>query len=434
MPCRNTRLQVEHPVSEMITGLDLVEWQLEVAAGNPLPLTQAEIPMVGHAFEARIYAENPRNDFLPDSGRLLYVATPEPTTIFAPALLPASHDATRIVPSVRLEQGFGPGAQIGVFYDPMIAKLVVHAADRAAALRVLRRALDDYRVVGVSTNVEFLRALAGHPAFVAGDIDTGFIPVRLFLPSSHTQPKLTRQGRHAQKYRAELLPPLVEPGPEVLAQAALFAVLRDRPAASSRSPWTRLDTRRFNGDAPTRTIALQSDADGSVPAHVSVTPRAPGVFDVAVALPDGSTAAFEGVAAELHAPAELRTTLGRATVVPQASPTEERLHVFNDADGGRTTLVLPAPAWLRALGGNVRGAAAGTLRAPMPSLIVEVKVNVGDRVEVGDAIVVLESMKTETVLRAPVAGVVRAIACVKGEMVEEGRELVDVEAVGDTEA
>lgn len=173
----------------MITGLDLVEWQLEVmhhrspylacahsaaqvAAGNPLPLSQAEIPMVGHAFEARIYAENPRNDFLPDSGRLHYLSTPAPTHVFAPPVAPAS-----ITPAVRVEQGFCTGAQIGVFYDPMIAKLVVHGADRTEGLRALRVALDEYQVVGVNTNIPFLRALASHPAFIAAEVETGFISV-----------------------------------------------------------------------------------------------------------------------------------------------------------------------------------------------------------------------------------------------------------------
>jgi 3-methylcrotonyl-CoA carboxylase alpha subunit len=180
----------------MITGLDLVEWQLEVtqnhpqstacahsaaqvAAGNSLPLSQAEIPMVGHAFEARIYAENPRNDFLPDSGRLLYLSTPASTHVFAPPVASAS-----VTPAVRVEQGFGTGAQIGVFYDPMIAKLVVHGADRTEALRALRIALEEYQVVGVNTNITFLRALASHPAFIAAEVETGFIPVRFFLDPS----------------------------------------------------------------------------------------------------------------------------------------------------------------------------------------------------------------------------------------------------------
>ena len=133
--------------------------------------------MVGHAFEARIYAENPRNDFLPDSGRLVHLSTPIPTHVFAPPTSTLS-----ATPSVRVEQGFGTGAQIGVFYDPMIAKLVVHGSDRTEALRALRVALEEYHVVGVSTNIAFLRALAGHPAFIAAEVETGFIPVYFSLP------------------------------------------------------------------------------------------------------------------------------------------------------------------------------------------------------------------------------------------------------------
>lgn len=188
-------MQVEHPVTEMVTGLDLVEWQLEVAAGNPLPLRQSQIPLVGHAFEARIYAEKPRNNFLPDSGDVVYLSTPTPTHIFAPPLPPvevasaesgtSAHALARsvhipspsIAPSVRLEQGFTAPGTIGVFYDPMIAKLVVHASNRTEALRVLRKALEEYRVVGVNTNVEFLRALAGHESFENADVETGFIKV-----------------------------------------------------------------------------------------------------------------------------------------------------------------------------------------------------------------------------------------------------------------
>ena len=173
----------------MVTGLDLVEWQLEVAAGNPLPLTQSAIPLVGHAFEARIYAENPRNSFLPDAGQLLYLSTPAPTATFATPFLSATpgregaYEPARLAsldaaaPSVRLEHGFGEGAHIGVFYDPMIAKLVVHGRDRTEALRLLRKALDEYHVVGVSTNVEFLRTLAGNRAFIDEEVETGFIQV-----------------------------------------------------------------------------------------------------------------------------------------------------------------------------------------------------------------------------------------------------------------
>ena len=154
---------------------------------------------MGHAFEARIYAENPRNNFLPDSGPLFYLSTPTPTHVFAfalPATTPVegapkftppsvvkSSTSRDIEPSVRLEQGFGQGSQIGVFYDPMIAKLVVHGRDRTEALRVLRKALDEYKVVGVSTNVEFLRTLAGNDTFIQGDVETGFIPVSIRSPT-----------------------------------------------------------------------------------------------------------------------------------------------------------------------------------------------------------------------------------------------------------
>ena len=130
--------------------------------------------MVGHAFEARIYAENPRNDFLPDSGRLLHLSAPVPTHIFAP---PAAAASRSVAPAVRVEQGFGVGEQLGVFYDPMIAKLVVHGSDRTEALRALRVALEEYQIVGVTTNISFLRVLASHPAFIAAQVETGFIPV-----------------------------------------------------------------------------------------------------------------------------------------------------------------------------------------------------------------------------------------------------------------
>ncbi|KAI0352194.1 hypothetical protein OH77DRAFT_1428725 [Trametes cingulata] len=426
----NTRLQVEHPVTEMITGLDLVEWQLEVAAGNPLPLKQSSIPLVGHAFEARIYAENPRNNFLPDSGQLLYLSTPEPTHIFAPSVAehslaapsegdeftPVVNTSAAIAPVVRLEQGFEQGAQIGVFYDPMIAKLVVHGRDRTEALRMLRGALEEYKVVGVSTNIEFLRTLAGNEAFVRAEVETGFIP----------------------KHHKELFPPIPEPSHEALAQAALFVVLRDHPKPTSPSPWSTLTSRRFGGDVYERIVTLQSEDANAQPMTVHVKSLAGGRFDVTTRTASGERT-FKGVSAHLASPTSVSTSLDgallRTTVVSQRPPpgvpastspnTMERLHVFHGAH--KTTLVLPSPKWLLSLGGDVLNAAKGALRAPMPSVVVEVRVKEGERVEVGQPVVVLESMKTETVLRAPVAGVVRAVACKKGEMVEEGRELVDVE-------
>ncbi|GJE89562.1 acetyl/propionyl/methylcrotonyl-CoA carboxylase subunit alpha [Phanerochaete sordida] len=451
----NTRLQVEHPVTEMITGLDLVEWQLEVAAGNPLPLKQSQIPLVGHAFEARIYAENPRRDFLPDSGDVVHLSTPEPTHIFAPSLPPVESVETAatstttealsrtvhipspaIAPSLRLEQGFTAPGTIGVFYDPMIAKLVVHASTRNEALRVLRKALEEYKVVGVNTNVEFLRALAGHESFEKGDVETGFI----------------------KKHYDSLFPTTTEPSPEVLAQAALFVVLRDHPVSTPSalsSPWTSLVSRRFGGDVYNRTIVFENAEDAAEGTEGEAEAKDPerivvhvkslsgGLFDVSVQTRHGETV-YNDVRAQLLSPTTLSSTLAskslRTTIVSQPPPASlpasrapnanERLHVFAaDGAGRKTTLVLPAPGWLVSLGSDVLSASAGgaTLKAPMPSVVVEVKVRVGQAVEKGDPVVVLESMKTETVLRARKSGVVRSVGCAKGEMVPEGKVLVDFE-------
>ena len=425
----------------MITGLDLVEWQLEVlftcgslfhsdslkqqvAAGNPLPLTQSSIPLVGHAFEARIYAENPRNDFLPDSGRLLYLSTPTPTHVFAPPLPPYATElaepsrrvpdtSTAVTPSLRLEQGFTQGAQIGVFYDPMIAKLVVHGRDRTEALRMLRRGLQDYKVVGVSTNVEFLRTLAGNDAFIQGDVETGFI----------------------KKHHSELFPPIAGPSPELLAQAALYVALRDQAIPSAlQTPWTSLGARRFGGDIYEHTIVLCKDETSAAHINVTLKHSSPGHFDIMVG--GSSPTIFKSVSARLTSPTTLAAFSTNTTIVSQPPPPAvpastspnamERLHLFA-ADGSKMTLTLPPPAWLLSLGGDVLAAHKGALRAPMPSLVVEVRVSPGQRVDKGQAVVVLESMKTETVLRAEVAGVVKAVGCAKGEMVEEGRELVDIE-------
>ncbi len=182
----NTRLQVEHPVTEMITGQDLVEWQLKVAAGEPLPCRQEELGVDGHAIEVRIYAEDPERDFLPATGILRHLATP-----------PES-------PHVRIESGVRQGDEVGIHYDPMLAKLIVWDRDRAGALRRLRTALAGYEVVGLATNLELLAAIAAHPAFAAGALDTGFI----------------------ERHRAELLPPPTPAPDRVLAIAALSELLR----------------------------------------------------------------------------------------------------------------------------------------------------------------------------------------------------------------
>ncbi|KAG8963374.1 hypothetical protein FRC05_004762 [Tulasnella sp. 425] len=400
----NTRLQVEHPVTEMITKQDLVQWQLEVASGNPLPLKQDEIPRVGHAFEARIYAENPRNNFLPDVGPLLYLSTPEPSE------------------NLRVEEGFKAGSRIEVFYDPLISKVVAHGRDRTEALRVLRKALEEYHVVGLSTNVQFLRTLAGNEDFIEGSVETAFI----------------------DKHFDALFPPLPVPSPELLAQAALFVALRDQPVADkpNTSPWASLYARRFGSDVYHRIVQFNLEhGEETKPFRVHVYSTDIGSFDVEVEGVDGApNAKFASVKASLASSTQLSSTIENqkrvTTIVSQRPPpdvpashapnTAERMHIFH-SEGQKTTLVIPPPNWLLSLGGEVLDAAKKGVRAPMPSVVVEVKVNVGDKVKKGQVVVVLESMKTETVLRAEADGVVSSVGCKKGEMVPEGKELVEID-------
>jgi 3-methylcrotonyl-CoA carboxylase alpha subunit len=244
-----------------------------------------------------------------------------------------------------------------------------------------------------------------------------------------------------QKHFDDLFPAISEPSAETLAQAALFVALRDQPNqdAATSSPWTSLLSRRFSGDVYERIIALQKDDMSAEPVTVNVKFISPGHFDVTIQTPEKVTS-FLSVCARTVSSTTLSSTINfkhsTTTIVSQPPPpwvpastspnTMERLHIF---DGGqKTTLVLPPPNWLLSLGGDILGASKGALKAPNPSLVVEVRAEVGDRVNKGQAVVVLESMKTETVLRSDVDGVVRAVCCKKGEMVEEGRNLVDIEA------
>ena len=226
----NTRLQVEHPVTEMITGQDLVEWQLRVAAGERLPLKQEKIPLTGHAIEARIYAEDPDRDFLPSIGRIVHLRVP-----------PQSDD-------VRVDTGVRSGDEISRHYDPMIAKLIVHAENRSVALRRLAEALARYQVAGVTTNISFLQRVISHGAFATGKVDTGLI------------------ARH----RARLLPPPSAPTERVLAVAALAELTRLREDSASRaavsadrwSPWHAIEPWWLNTDDDA--IVLTFEAGGAV--------------------------------------------------------------------------------------------------------------------------------------------------------------------------
>lgn len=230
-----------------------------------------------------------------------------------------------------------------------------------------------------------------------------------------------------------------------MAQAALFLILRDQPPSTAGgTPWTRLASRRFGGDVHTRVLTLETETGATVTVKVFTRPTS-GLYDItvqfananAVTSGDNTTTTtsveeFRDVSAMLIGPTMLSATLAgaltRATVVPQThgATGAERLHIFSGAHA--VTVLRRAPAWAEELSADTaRSAARGALRAPMPSLVVEVRATVGERVEKGQVVVILESMKTETVLRAPADGIVKAVGCAKGEMVEEGRELMDIE-------
>jgi 3-methylcrotonyl-CoA carboxylase alpha subunit len=361
----NTRLQVEHPVTEMITGQDLVEWQLRVAFGERLPRTQAQLHINGHAIEARVYAEDPARDFLPSIGTLTHLHQPTET------------------PNIRVDTGVREGDAISPHYDPMIAKLIVWGEDRAAALQRLSQALAEYQVVGVQTNLALLRAIAGHPAFGAGTFDTGFI------------------GRHAEV----LMPPVTAASPAILA-AAMLTMMADpvptSPSEDQHSPWNTPDAWRMNG-AGYQVLTLR---DG----ETVMTIRAePGPDGVRLTLPTGPVLArpepnglrLDGVAYRLRVVRQ-----GEAIIVIQHASN----HILHPVD----QLAPPASA---ASGG-------GKVMAPIPGRVVRILVAPGDSVLRGAALLVIEAMKMELTLSAPMDGVVATIRPAVDEMVQEGTELV----------
>ncbi|XRQ16299.1 biotin carboxylase N-terminal domain-containing protein [Actinomadura welshii] len=348
----NTRLQVEHPVTELVTGLDLVELQLRVAAGEPLPLAQGDVRLDGHSIEARVYAEDPARGFLPTGGRVLALAEPA---------------------GARVDSGLDTGTEIGGSYDPMLAKVIVHGSGRAEALHRLDRALASYTLLGVPTNVAFLRSLVRHPAVAAGDLDTGLVERALDdLVSGAPVP------------------------PEVLAAAALE---RMRALESGDDPWDVPDGWRPGAHAWAPWIITPA---GGEPVEVRVQGTA---ASARVAVGGG-----DPVEASLTAPFTL-TYAGRTTSFEAAR------------DGNTLWLGRDGHVW--ALSEHVRaeaGAAAdgtgdGVLRSPMPGTVLAVKAAEGDRVAQGQPLVVVEAMKMEHAVTAPLAGVVTKLPVRAGAQV-----------------
>ena len=369
----NTRLQVEHPVTEMTLGLDLVEWQLRCAAGQPLPLRQEQIQAQGHAIEVRLYAEDPDQNFLPGSGKL--------HTLRLPA--PSAH--------VRLDGGVIEGDTVTIFYDPMIAKLIVYDSNRAQALQRLREALAGCEIIGPKSNIGFLERLTRHPIVIEGRIDTGYL------------------DRHLE----EFLVGDIAPTDAVLFAAATAALLQDEADASASStdpysPWARADAWRI-GHAGKRVIALtlrdqryDIEAHGYNGHYLLHHGKARCQVQGARLLADNLSARFDG----------------ESQRVPLRSDKDHVL--LHDAHGQRynfTRAVAFAWASKDAAGGN-------QIVAPMPGRIVLVKAKAGDSVEQGDELLVMEAMKMELALKAPRAGIIDSINATQGEFVEADAVLV----------
>ncbi|MEO8848475.1 MAG: acetyl/propionyl/methylcrotonyl-CoA carboxylase subunit alpha [Casimicrobiaceae bacterium] len=371
----NTRLQVEHPVTEMITGLDLVEWQLRVAAGEPLPRRQHEVAMEGHAIEARIYAEDPQRDFLPSIGKITHWKMPAAT------------------PNVRVDTGFRLGDSVTPYYDPMLAKLIVHGEDRQAAMWQMRAALAQCEIAGVTTNVAFLERMLALPAYVDGALDTGMI------------------GHH----RDVLLAPS-HADARVLAIAAIAEWRAARAAGAFgndiHSPWNATDAWWVNSERH-RIVFEFDDADGRH--RVELRPDERGGVEVR--------------AGESTFHVELRPEDGGRLSIEMDGQRVDASVVASGSSrqicgaGMRHTLRLADPM----SDPRDEDTTGGHLRAPMSGTIVDVRVKVGERVTKGAPLVVLEAMKMEHTIIATIDGTVTALRCAIGERVTEGAQLIELE-------
>jgi len=378
----NTRLQVEHPVTEMITGIDLVKLQFAVAAGDAIPFRQDQIQMHGHAVEARIYAENPARGFLPSTGTLRHLRAPEGVEFRCAG------------EALRVDSGVREGDAITPYYDPMIAKLIAWGEDRAIALGRLSAALADFEIVGVATNVEFLARTVASKAFAGADLDTGLI----------------------ERCRAELFPADAGPSDEDLAAAALAELLAEQAqaAAAARtsgdpySPWHIVDGWRLNLGSHHELVFSSGENLHSVEIHFS-----PAGYRLAIA---GREYAFDGHEEN----GALQVMLGDASFRVRAVRDGAHWHLFRD--GAHRVLSLHS-----AQTAPEPDAIIGSLAAPMPGKVLQVLVQRGAKVSKGTPLVVLEAMKMEHTIAAPHDGRVAEIHFKAGEQVNEGVELLRLE-------
>jgi 3-methylcrotonyl-CoA carboxylase alpha subunit len=368
----NTRLQVEHPVTEMITGQDLVEWQIRVAGGAPLPLTQDQVPLRGHSIEVRVYAEEPEKGFLPSIGALRHFAPPAASA------------------HVRVDTGVEQGDVVSPHYDPMLAKLIVWDETRERACERMLQALSEFRVVGVGNNVEFLGRLVGCDPFRAGQVDTGLI----------------------ERERATLIPE-AEPAPADALALAGFAVLdsearvRSTSTVEAHSPWALADGWRLNGRL--RRVLAFKTAETS--REVTIVHGGSGSLEI-----DGRASS-----GRVDADGRVRLAWGDARLDGHVVAHGETLHVF--AGGRRWSLQRLDPL----LHAGEDQEEAGGLAAPMSGKIIALVASIGAEVEKGAPLLVMEAMKMEHTIVAPANGTLKAFRFALGDQVPEGAELVDFE-------
>jgi 3-methylcrotonyl-CoA carboxylase alpha subunit len=360
----NTRLQVEHPVTEMITGEDLVEWQLRVAAGEPLPLQQNEITCGGHAIEVRLCAENPANNFLPETGRIGVLRAP-----------------LEIDEVVRLDTGVREGDEVSVFYDPMIAKLIVWGDDRTEAARRMQSALAETAILGVKTNLAFLERVVKHPAFIAGDTDTGFI----------------------ERHRADLIPAGAAVPAEALVAAAarVFRDEQDAIANAPPSPWN--DTRGWRLNQPSlRRMELKSE-DGEISRLEAQFLPGHAMIDVAGVRHRVALGPSEGD--------RMQIALDEETYFARVARLADSLSATTPL--GRYDLDLVDPFHYE----PADALPDARLTALMPGRVVKVMAAVGDTVKKGQALMILEAMKMEQTIVSPREGVIERVAFRENELV-----------------
>ncbi|KYM83784.1 Methylcrotonoyl-CoA carboxylase subunit alpha, mitochondrial [Atta colombica] len=379
----NTRLQVEHPVTEAITGLDLVEWQLRVASGEELPLKQEQITLNGHAFEARIYAENPRNDFLPGAGQLLYLKPPEATD------------------NVRVETGVRQNDEVSVHYDPMIAKLVIWGKDRSEALNVLISKLSEYNIAGLDTNIQFIKDLCEHSKFQSGEVHTGFIEENFeqLFPKLHTSNKILIQG--------------------TLASILYEDIESLSTSLETKDPFTpfAVETGLRLNHVLKRTFLFDVEKENNI---VEVKYVEPDVYLMRVNRL-GPWRKVTGTLKKTDGALELFAEIDGIIIKARTVKLNNKLYIFTK--DREWQLIIPTPKFVTAITSQAEQNPYTTL-SPIPGLVDKIFINKGDVVKKGDSLLVIVAMKMEHIIKASIDGMIEDVLCSVGDNITKNKLLV----------